>query len=78
MKFKIRNSVSMNEYDIVCDKKIVSKNKNENIQLVNDRLYEIWQKRDENRKGRVTYSFIKDLRFTKESEDFEIKLYAGF
>lgn len=49
------------------------------MQLVNDRLYEVWQKRwEESEKGRVTHSFIKDVRFAEECKNFELKLHAGF
>lgn len=79
LMFKISNGVSMNKHNVLSDEDIVGKDEDKSIPLVNDRLHEIWQKKcDKSWKRRVTYNFIKNVRFAEESEDFKLKLYAGF
>lgn len=70
LMFKISNGVSMNKHNVLSDEDIVGKDEDKSIPLVNDRLHEIWQKKcDKSWKRRVTYNFIKNVRFAEESED---------
>jgi len=79
VKFKIKNSINMSDYDVVNNCEIYGKSVSECMELVNERLYQQWQKRwDESMSGRVTYGFTKDVSFVERHEDFNLNLYMGY
>jgi len=79
MKFKIKNSISMSDYDVVSEQEIYGKSVCECMKLVNERLYQLWQKRwDECANGRVTYGFNKKVNYVERHKDFNLNLYAGY
>jgi len=45
VKFKIKNSINMSDYDVVNNCEIYGKSVSECMELVNERLYQQWQKR---------------------------------
>ncbi|KMQ89014.1 reverse [Lasius niger] len=77
--YKIKNGLSMSEHNVVSDDDLREKSVDECVRMVSDRLYEVWQKRwDECENGRVTYEFIKNVRFAEECSMFEPSLWLGF
>lgn len=79
VKYKIRNGISMSEYDVVKDSEICGKDVNECMQLVTKRLYVVWQRRwNESAHGRVTHAFIMNVEFAEGCVGFEPNLYVGY
>lgn len=77
--FRVKRGLSMSEGDIVNDDEVCGKSISECRELVSDRLYDVWQKRwDECEDGRVTYGFIKNVRFAEECREFEPNLWMGY
>lgn len=69
----------MGEIDVVNDREISGMGIDESMRLVNDRLYEAWQRRwDESERGRVTYAFIKNVKSVEMCMNFELELYVGY
>lgn len=63
----------------MCDNDVQEKSLNECMELVNNRLYEVWQKKwDECMIGRVTYEFIREVRFAEVCREFEPNLSRGY
>jgi len=63
---------------MVSEQEISGKSVNEYMELVNKKLYERWQTRDQCMRGRVTYGFIRDVSFVERCEDFDPNLYVGY
>jgi len=77
--YKLRKGVSVSEHDVVDDSDLRERGVEGCMDLVSERLYERWQSRwDECEKGRVTYEFIKDVRFAGMCEGFEPSLSLGY
>lgn len=77
--FRVKRGLSMSEGDIVNDDEVCGKSISECRELVSDRLYDVWQKRwDQCEDGRVTYGFIKNVRFAEECREFEPNLWMGY
>ena len=69
----------MRENDLVSDRDIDERSVNEIKSLLNERVNEIWQTRwDTSLKGRVTYEFVKDVRFAGRNKWFNPSLRVGY
>jgi len=79
VRFKMKRDYSVNECGVVDDDELRGMDESERIKLVDDRLYDMWQRRwDECESGRVTYEFIKNVRFAEMNVLFEPSLWMGF
>lgn len=79
MRFKIKRGYSVSECGMVNDDELSGLDENERINLVENKVYDVWQKRwDECESGRVTYEFIKDVRFAEMNVLFEPSLWMGY
>lgn len=76
--FRIKHGLRLRS-DIVSDQDVYGLDANKIKSLVNDRLYAVWQERwNESERGRVTYEFIKNVRFAEKLWEFEPALYVGY
>lgn len=79
LKYRVRKGLSVNGYDVVNDDDLRGKDACESMELVERRLYETWRMRwDECTNGRVTYEFIKNVRFAECCVMFEPSLSMGY
>ena len=61
------------------DEDLIGRSLEEKVCLVNKRVYARWQTRwDDCVHGRVTYEYIKDLRFVENSAWFDPSVYACY
>ena len=75
----IRNGWSLCKNELVTDKDLIGKSLKEKVCLVNERVYARWQTRwDECLHGRVTYEYMKDVRFGEYSAWFDQSVYACY
>ena len=73
--FKAKRGQSMTDYDVVTDDEVNELGVDQVCKLVDERLHEAWQRRwDESVDGRVTYGFIKNVRFASCTRAFEPSL----
>lgn len=65
----MKKGVRMDGCDLLPDDEVRMLSEDECKRLINDRIYAKWQSRwDDSENGRVTYGFIRDMRFASESE----------
>ena len=70
--YKAKRGISMNENDVVSEREIAHMDESDVRGMIEDRVYELWQRRwDGSRNGRVTYAFIKNVRFACKLSVFE-------
>ena len=73
--YKARRRLGMNENDLVNEGEIDRLSEAEVNELVENRAYEAWQRRWHGSvNGRVTYEFVKDVRFACKLYEFEPSL----
>lgn len=74
-EFKIKKRLRMGARDVVTNVEILGMNVEGACKIVEHRVYEEWQRRwDACRNGRVTYTFIKNVRFAECTRMFEPSL----
>lgn len=74
---KSGGSVGVNE--IVASNDLDGRAVDDCVMIVNERAYDCWQRRwDESENGRVTYEYIKNVRFAESCVQFEPNVYACF
>lgn len=79
MRFKMKRGYSMSECGMVDDDELRGLDENEQMNLMDDKLYDVWQRRwDKCESERVIYEFIKDVRFAEMNVLFEPSLWMGF
>ncbi|CAK9801625.1 Retrovirus-related Pol polyprotein from type-1 retrotransposable element R1 (Fragment) [Anthophora quadrimaculata] len=77
--FKIRNGVELNEKDVVSNEDVCGRTWNECKRLVSERLYDKWQNRwDSSVNGRVTYEYIRNVRFAERNVCFDPGTYVCY
>ena len=75
----IKNGWSLCKNELVTDEDLIGRSLEEKVCLVNERVYARWQTRwDECVHGRVTYEYIKDVRFGENSAWFDPSVYACY
>ena len=69
----------MNDNNLVRVKDLDGKNVEECVSLLNERVHDRWQARwDECVNGRVTYEYIKNVRYAERNTCFEPNVYVCF
>lgn len=77
--WKWKNGVSVGMNECVKDEELNGKTSAECMRLLDERLNDEWQNRwHECENGRVTYEFIKNVRFAWMNEYFDPGMYALF
>ena len=75
----IKNGWSLCKNELVTDEDLIGRSLEEKVCLVNGRVYARWQTRwDVPVHGRVTYEYIKDVRFGENSDWFDPIVYAFY
>lgn len=75
--FRLRRG-RLNDSDVVSAAEVEGMSAKAVRKLLSDRLHDRWQERwNESTKGRVTFEFIKDVRFVSDSK-FAFSMAAGF
>ena len=75
----IKNGWSLCKNELVTDEDLIGRSLEEKVCLVNERGYARWQTRwDVCVHGRVTYEYIKDMRFGENSAWFDPIVYAFY
>ena len=73
--YKVRKGLPMDERDLVMNNALIGLREDERKKLVNDRAYDIWQRRwNESKRGRVTFEWMRDVRFSGRTKSFEVNL----
>lgn len=79
MGYKIKNGIDLDASDVITNETVSGKSTNECIKMLDECLYERWQRNwDECVNGRVTYEYIKDVRFADRNVCFDPCVYACF
>lgn len=74
-----RNGVSVGMNVCVTDEELNGKTLAECARMLDERLYDEWQNRwDESQNGRVTYKYIRDVKFAWRNNDFDPSMYVCF
>ena len=64
--------MNVNVNDLVTNEDFKRTPEERRRKLFNDRAHEVWQRRwDESRNGRVTFKWIRDVRFSGRTKSFE-------
>ena len=75
----LKNGWSVNDNNLVSVEDLNGKSVEECVSLLNERVYERWQARwDECVNGRVTYEYIKNVRYAERNTCFEPNVYVCF
>ena len=75
----IKNGWSLCKNELVTEEDLIGRSLEEKVCLVNERVYARWQTRwNECVHGRVTYEYIKDVRFGENSAWFDPSVYACY
>lgn len=70
--YKLRKGLPMNERDFVNDEEMEEMNMYERKELVSERVNAVWQQRwDVSVKGRVTYEWVRKVRFSCREKGFD-------
>lgn len=78
-RYKVRKRMRMNDLDLVTNEEVDGLEVNAAKEFVDVRAREVWQVRwDNSANGRVTYEWIKDVRFSERTPKFEPSLRAGY
>lgn len=76
---RIRKGLPLTDLDCITQDECTGRSEREISRLVEDKLFDQWQARwEESTRGRVTFSWIPQVRFAKSHPDFEPSLQLGY